>query len=177
MESYDSLKNWNPRHRKSLNILLFGQSAVGKSSLTNTIRTMGNERLLSNKTLAGVRPETNKHKDGTYTTQYTKYSIPNIAGFTLWDTCGWTQSSDKVLYSKELFEAILDGKIKEKTKLNERFPIEMLQGLTSNFELEIDCALFVISSTDSNPHETLKQMKFYYNILREKKKISNSCSY
>jgi len=145
------------RTLKPLNVLLFGQVGMGKSSFINTIATVFNENSKFNHRV--LIPTITGSTTGTLTTAYRSFQFGNIRIF---DTWGWEKSEQNAntSYSIEFFKCMLQGLVPENFDLSNVPNWGMHEIEESNPEKnKIDVAIFLV--TPSNCSED------YLNIARQ----------
>jgi len=145
-----------PHKNGPLNILLFGLSGVGKSSLINLIATA--KRKLGVRSPADVRSVLNK--ENTLTVKYVSYKIAK--NIQMWDTFGWTLRST---YTGSEFENMLLGKIGSGQHMD-NLSVEHVP----NQDNEIDLVLFVMDREAPTIQEEITEMKKFVDIAKNRGK-------
>jgi len=146
-----------PYKSTPLNILLFGLSGVGKSSLINLLATLKSTGK-GIKTPSKVRSVLNL--ENTQTVAYSCFKISRK--IQVWDTYGWTLGST---YTKNEFESMLLGKVSSGQNMNS-LKIEHY----SDQESEIDHVVFVLDREANSIVEEIAEMKKFVDIVVEKGK-------
>jgi len=101
-------------HRKEVNILLFGESNVGKSSFINLLTTMMSPQ--SDRTVKSPAQARALHHNGeNCTLLFSGYKIPGTC-ISLWDTKGWKAGGT---YSESTFGKLLDGAIPDQVPVED----------------------------------------------------------
>jgi len=114
-------------------VLLFGDSAMGKSSLINNIDSNGEEGTKVSRRCA-VRNESDKTQNETLTKEYRQYEIKN-SNIVLVDVWGFKKNAN---YLKGEYGHILTGKFKNGQKMTDSAPSER------NINYLIDVVVFVV---------------------------------
>jgi len=146
-QNRDFLLAFKPLTKEApLNILLFGETCIGKSSLINTINSL---HYNSVKEKVAVRGPQHGFKT-THSIEYVAIQITN--NLSVWDTFGWVPGCN---YSPEMFKNMLLGKYESKSHMD-----SMKASALGNPEYEIDVVIFV-TDINTDPNQVAALGEFY----------------
>eukprot|EP01121_Diplochlamys_sp_Union-15-3_P014990 TRINITY_DN4866_c0_g1_i1.p1 TRINITY_DN4866_c0_g1~~TRINITY_DN4866_c0_g1_i1.p1 ORF type:complete len:291 (-),score=51.99 TRINITY_DN4866_c0_g1_i1:40-879(-) len=154
----DNLNKFQPTDHEKINIILFGETGMGKSSVINNASSA-----LDMKGLVIKRAEPRPlDLDNTQqkTVHYVEY--PLTERISMWDTFGWSPSSN---YIAGEFEAMLDGRVTSKTHMNSINPATIPE-----YGRVIHSVVFVLDRLATELSEHIKALRPYYETAKKRGK-------
>jgi len=155
------------RRYRQINVFLFGQVGMGKSSFVNTVATVFNQN--EDYSMYVQRVTAALTSTLSLTQSLTSFTFGNLR---LFDTWGWQseEETSKNSYTEEFFQLILHGLIPENTELS--YVSELMSEFsklekTSN-DNKIDVVIFFVTPMETNP-EYLKLLQRFQGICSKNK--------
>jgi len=153
---------------KPINVFLFGQVGMGKSSFVNTVATVFNQN--DDYSMYVQRVTAAATSTVSLTQSLTSFTFGYLR---LFDTWGWQseEENSKNSYTEDFFELILHGLVPENTELSYvselMSDISQLEQGTSNYN-KIDVVIFFVTPMETNP-EYLKLLQRFQGICGKNK--------
>jgi len=149
-----SFLNYVPRLKNHANIVLFGGSGAGKSSLINSFIALVND---GHQIVADTRIDEHEQM----TVNYVKYQLNNHIN--IWDTWGWKSG---VNYTGNDFDSMLNGSLRESVHMDDN--IKTTDRIVEN---SVDAIIFVVDIGIKERESSLKALKQYYDLAVRKEVI------